>query len=298
LDKLVVSIAGVLIVVVTMFYQKNLILWYNEFINLKKGNSLKNKKMIADLVGANTGLNVSVEVQRDEEEGFAVRSSVSSSNVMREGLEAGSNYTKVRDTIGINILNFELPELSNKKDFFTRIVRADYDTGEHFLADKFSDYYLELPKLPKTKENLSEDKKELWELCTILKTKLGKIEEVIEMEKIESPVALKFAEEFKKTMGVYSVVDDVLSYEEELELIELVEKQGIEKGIEQGIEQGIEKGIEQGIEKGIEQGIEKGREEVLMLTAKNMLNMNLTLEQIKQATGLDINTIKKLQNEI
>jgi predicted transposase/invertase (TIGR01784 family) len=53
---------------------------------------------------------------------------------------------------------------------------------------------------------------------------------------------------------------------------------------------GIRIGMERGVEKGIEQGVEQNKIEI----AKNLLNMNLSIEQIKEATGLEIDEIKSL----
>ena len=58
-----------------------------------------------------------------------------------------------------------------------------------------------------------------------------------------------------------------------------------EEGISQGISQGYTSGINDGISKGIKQ------------TAKNLLSMNMPLEDISKATGLSVEEINKLKNE-
>ena len=53
-----------------------------------------------------------------------------------------------------------------------------------------------------------------------------------------------------------------------------------------------------GIKKGLQEGREEGREEGLhqkaMETAKNLLQIGLTYEQIAEATGLDLKTVQAL----
>ena len=66
----------------------------------------------------------------------------------------------------------------------------------------------------------------------------------------------------------------------------------MEKGKEQGIKEGKEQGIREGMEKGKEQGIKEEK----IKTAKNLLNMNLPLEQIADATGLSVDEIKNLKS--
>ena len=54
-------------------------------------------------------------------------------------------------------------------------------------------------------------------------------------------------------------------------------------------EEGISQGIEQGYTSGINDGIKQ--------TAKNLLSMNMPLEDISKATGLSVEEINKLKNE-
>ena len=60
-------------------------------------------------------------------------------------------------------------------------------------------------------------------------------------------------------------------------------------------QKGIQKGIQQGIQKGIQQGIQKGAAEEKLEIAKNLLKINLPLDQISKATGLSIVEIENLQ---
>ena len=172
---------------------------------------VNNRRMQADLVGivpgfpGSPGFNISVEVQQEKQADFAARAVLTSSNMLREGLESGSNFSGTRDLIGINILGFKLPELASDNasqagKFVSRIIRSDYDTGKHFLPDKFSEYYLELPKLPGKREQVSEKYRELWDVCKIFQTKRRDMEEVISMSGITSPVATDLAKAFGDTV--------------------------------------------------------------------------------------------------
>ena len=46
-----------------------------------------------------------------------------------------------------------------------------------------------------------------------------------------------------------------------------------------------------------EEGIVQGAEQAKIETARNFLNMNLSLEQVVQGTGLSLETVEKLANE-
>ena len=63
--------------------------------------------------------------------------------------------------------------------------------------------------------------------------------------------------------------------------------------------EGLAEGIEQGISQGIEQGIEQGAEQTKIETAKNMILQSVgTLDQISSITGLSVEDISKLKEEL
>ena len=72
------------------------------------------------------------------------------------------------------------------------------------------------------------------------------------------------------------------------------EERGVEQGIDQGIELGIERGIEQGIELGAEQGAETKAGEI----ALNLLKMGLSVEQIADSTGLTVEEIEEIRDNL
>jgi predicted transposase/invertase (TIGR01784 family) len=55
-----------------------------------------------------------------------------------------------------------------------------------------------------------------------------------------------------------------------------------------------ETGLEEGIKEGIEEGKQEGSKEKSIEIARNLLKMNLSIEQIKEATGLTEQEIKIL----
>ena len=134
--------------------------------------------MIGDLLGWGESINIALEVQKSKQAGYAVRGTLTSSNAMRLGFNTGNDFTNAPDVIGINILGFRLPQLEHRKEFVSRVVRSEYDSKEPFLADKYSDYYIELPKMNDWKKSdLPEAYHDLWDLCCIFKTKIKEHEE-------------------------------------------------------------------------------------------------------------------------
>ncbi|MCL2203425.1 MAG: Rpn family recombination-promoting nuclease/putative transposase [Defluviitaleaceae bacterium] len=173
--------------------------------------------MIGDLLGWGEAINIALEVQKGKQDGYAVRGTLTSSNAMRTGFNMGDDFTEAPDVIGINILGFRLPQLAHRKEFISRIIRSEYDSKVPFLDDKYSDYYIELPKMDDMKkEDLPEEYHDLWDLCCIFRAKIKDMEEVIRMQAVKNPIALDLASGVRKTVAQNDVVNDTLNRAGEL----------------------------------------------------------------------------------
>ena len=230
--------------------------------------------MIGDLLGWGESITIALEVQKGKQAGYAVRGTLTSSNAMRLGFNMGSDFTNAPDVIGINILGFRLPQLDHRKEFVSRIVRAEYDSKESFLADKYSDYYIELPKMDDWKKSdLPEAYHDLWDLCCIFKAKINKHEEVIRMQAISNPVALDLSREARKTITPNDFVRSTLSRDDELaELREYgiwLEQRSKAKGEAEGKAKGEAIGKAIGEAKGKAIGEAKGKEEMIIMALQS-----------------------------
>jgi len=63
---------------------------------------------------------------------------------------------------------------------------------------------------------------------------------------------------------------------------------------QEGIMEGIRKGRLEGITEGIQKGISEGREEALLETARKLMAMGLSMDQITAATGLSAESVGRL----
>ena len=77
----------------------------------------------------------------------------------------------------------------------------------------------------------------------------------------------------------------------------LHDRDNFRRGLKEGIEQGISQGISQGIAQGLQQGISQGAQQKAIETAKNLLSMALSFENIAKATGISLDAIQKLAEE-
>ena len=84
-------------------------------------------------------------------------------------------------------------------------------------------------------------------------------------------------EEYEKSVLEYEDVQDAMEYHHRI-----------------GKAEGFNDGFEKGMEKGVEEGREEGRA-ALLQTAKNLLNMGMSLADVAKATGLTEEQIQQFQ---
>ena len=63
-------------------------------------------------------------------------------------------------------------------------------------------------------------------------------------------------------------------------------------------EEAYEDGLSKGIKQGISQGISQGAYEKAVETAKNLFHLGLSIEQISTVTGLSLETIQQLSEDL
>ena len=72
----------------------------------------------------------------------------------------------------------------------------------------------------------------------------------------------------------------------------------IKNSIDTALEKGREEGMAKGMEKGREEGLAKGMEKEKISTARRLLSMGLSEEQVSTATELSLEEIQKLREQV
>ena len=188
-------------------------------------------------------------------------------------LPAGQSYSMLPRTMIISIIDFNLFDCKEFHSFFQPLEV----TRHTLLSDKMGFHFFELRKLP---DDVSEkDNLLLW-------LALFRAETEEDLEKI-------------KNMGVPTMEQAINAYytitasPEFREVERLREKARHDEA--QALYHAEQEGIQKGIQQGIQQGIQKGAAEEKLEIARNLLKINLPLEQISKATGLTIAEIENLQ---
>ena len=194
------------------------------------------------------------------------------SKLYSEQLNEGEDYSILKRTICINILNF--------KYLKTRKFHSGYRLKEIYSNEELSDvaeiHFIEIPKL----EEGSDEKDML----------------VAWIEFLKDP-------ESEKVRSLEMSIDEIRQAKDELirmsnddtqrELYEMRAKTLKDKI--SALNEAERKGMQKGMQKGIKEGMQKGEKKKALEIAKSMIDMGLDKETISKTTGLDLYEIEKVK---
>ena len=220
---------------------------------------------------------INIEIQLKNEYNMIKRSLYYWSKLYSEQLNEGEDYSLLKRTICINILNF--------KYLKTRMFHSVYRMKEIHTNEELSDiqeiHFIEIPKLDD-----GADEKDML---------------VAWIEFLKNP-------ESEKVRSLEMSVDEIREAKDELikmsnddtqrELYEMRAKTLRDKisALNEAERKGIKKGRAEGREEGIKEGIEKGEKNKAIEIAKSLINLGLDKESIAKSTGLDLCEVEKLMN--
>jgi predicted transposase/invertase (TIGR01784 family) len=234
---------------------------------------LLDKQSILDIrAQGDGGKQINLEIQvATEREGMSKRSLYYWSRMYGWQLRKRQPYGDLKKTIAINILNFNMKELSEEDPFHNVFHLREYTSGKT-LCDDLELHFLELPKLEKFPYNTTDrlikwlffikgEPKERWRE---LKMDNPGIEQAME--------ALEFLSQNPEARTLYEMREK--AKRDEVSAIVSAERRGKAEGREEG------------------------REEGKILVARNLLSKgNLSIKEIGEVTGLPISEIEKLKQQ-
>ena len=229
---------------------------------------------------------INIEIQLKNEYNMIKRSLFYWSKLYSEQLNEGEDYSVLKRTICINILNF--------KYLKTRKFHSGYRLKEIYSNEELTDvaeiHFIEIPKL----EEGTDEKDMLVAWIEFLKNP--------ESEKVRSlEMSIDEIREAKDELIRMSNDDTqrelyemrAKTLKDKISALNEAERKGIKKGRQEGIKEGLQKGIQEGLQKGIQEGEKSKAIEI----AKSMINIGLDKETISKSTGLDLNEIEKLMSK-
>ncbi|RUM55322.1 MAG: transposase [Nautilia sp.] len=243
------------------------------------------KETILDIKAKNrSGENFIVEMQKKDIGDFA-ESLYYTSKAYVSQLDKGKDYSKLKKVYFIGILNFNMFE---NKSFISRHLIINQEIVHQDLKD-FEFTFIELPKFNKS----------LNELETILDKWIYFIKNAENLELI--PKEFKSLKEFKEAFEIAKQTawnKDELEVYEYIALKEADEINALKTAEKKGLQKGIEKGIQKGIKIGKEEGLKEGQKKAKIEIAKKSLKKGLEIEIIVELTGLTIEEINQIKDEL
>ena len=250
----------------------------------------ENKYGILDLeVELESGEIINIEMQIKDHKNIEPRTTFYASKKIVEQLEPRQNYNELKRVIVIALLDYILIDLP---EYLTETVRVVRGHEDYELNNQVKYYYIELEKFRNQNPDMS--------------NALNQWLAFIDMERRDLlEMAMKENKEIKKAVEDYEVLtgDEEVKRIAEIRLMSKLEEnaaiasaraKGTEEGLKQGKEEGLKQGKEEGLKQGKEEGLKQGKEEESKKITLRLAKMNLTEEQIQEATGLSINEIRKI----
>jgi predicted transposase/invertase (TIGR01784 family) len=214
---------------------------------------------------------IDIEIQRNDRNDFRERTLYYWARLYSSSLNKGEEYIELPQTVIISVVDFNLFPTSN---FYSHFVIKEQNRNE-LLTDKLSMYFFELKKLPQEKK--SESKLENW-----LKFFGAESEEEIQaLSSVEDGELISAIDEFQRLSSDEKFVKEVIKREE----VYIDERLALTAERKAGKEEGLQQGLQQG---------EKNK---ALNTAKKLLEMKLSVEQISQATELSVEKILEIKNK-
>jgi predicted transposase/invertase (TIGR01784 family) len=241
-----------------------------ENTRLKKDN-IDDKLGILDIrARVATGEQINIEIQLVNQYNMDQRTLFYWSKLFSEQLKEGQPFQSLKKTITINILDFNFIGIDHYHSVF-HLREACHP--EYKLTDILEIHFLELPKFRKAKPDLG---KPLDRWLVFIE---DSPKEVREMAMNNDPAIAK-AEELLETLGS---LDEVKRYYEAREMAIHDEVTRITGARAEGLAEGRTEGEAEGIIKG------------KLETARNLLSMGMSIQNIAAATGLSIEQIEELE---
>ena len=228
---------------------------------------------------------VNVEMQVNSEPDFKERTLFYWSRLYSEELRSGDEYADLRQTICINIINFNLFDTPEYHSFF----RVMENERHEILTDKLAIHFFELRKIGNCRKNKpmedwldlinAETEEELMELQR--STTIPEIHETIVMLRELSADEKIRQEAYYREKRLHDEAS-ALGHARREGIAEGMVK-GKAEGIAEGIAEGMAKGKAEGIAEGMVKGKAEGKAEFAAEITERLQAMGFSEEQIKKA---------------
>lgn len=241
------------------------------------GDSYGDRRSIFDVYCmAKDGSRFIVEMQKAEQVYFKDRSVYYATAPIRQQAPKGEWDYHLDDVYTVGILNFEFPNGEYPADSYRHEIKLKDVEDNHVFYDKLTFIYLEMPKFTKNEGELET----MFDKWMFVLHNLSRL--------LERPMALQdrvFKKLFEQAEIARYSESERRQYEESKKMF-----WDNYSTIKTAEEKGVQKGIQEGLRLGRQEGIEKEKIE----TIRRLRAIGLTLGQIAQGVGMDVEDVRKL----
>ncbi len=225
------------------------------------------KKLIFDIYCTNErGQRFIIEMQRARQDYFADRVITYISRIISNEASRGARRYDIPPVYSFNILDYNAPEFMGREEYFWAVHLKD--NQNRIFSKKIILFFMELTKFA---AQFPDERSPAYKWGYALKHMSG-------MSLKDMP---EEAGEFRKlfevcqmsrltTMEKNDYEKSIFEYEDVQDALECMHRHSLQEGYEQGMQQGMQ----------------QGKEEALIQTARNFLNLGVSLADVAKATGL------------
>ena len=223
---------------------------------------------------------------------------------LRDGeLKSGEDYSSIPNIISIWICEDSVTQRKGCCHEIVSMYKENSIDPIEIASEKMRQFIIELKKLNRTPQKYLSQEFKVWMKFILNPGKIDdealKIPEIKEAQeelmKMSADAETRAEYEARMRMQNDIIAGQTIKFNQGMEL---GRKQGEEIGRRQGEEigrkQGEEIGRKQGEEIGEARGLAKGRHDNALETARNLLSMKLSIDQVVRATGLSLTEVEDL----
>ena len=236
------------------------------------------------------GLSADIEMQAfNQEYDYGKRAEYQVARLETTYLKKGDNWEKAPIVYQVTVLDFTYDAEKSKKSRspISRYAMRTKDGRE--LSNSLNIIFIELTKTKRLEKTL-ETNTPLENWAIFLKEADNPQKQDIIQKLTNKEAGLMQA---KKSLSSISANRDLWIEQYRQEIAERDRRSGLSAMLNKGLQEGIQQGIQQGIK----QGIQQGRTESLIETAKRLIKMGLSPQQVSTGTSLSMEEVLRLFNE-
>lgn len=239
--------------------------------------NVESKNEVLDLkVELDDGEICNLEIQLANKKNFKERMLDYWARLYSGQLKKGDDYTKLKRTILIAIVNFNIKEFINE-EYHTKWKIREERNKELILTNDFEIHIIEIEKAIKSLEENKQDKIAQW------------------MSFFDNPNSMEVKFMSEENKDINEALEQLRRLSSNKQLREIIEREErIERDRRAELQFAIEEGLEQGREKGIKEGIKEGIKKEKKNIINKFLEKGMKIEEISELLEMTKEEIENL----